>query len=262
MILESHLINGAWSTPKIASFSGVWNDQHPSFAPDGSYAIFVSTRPAPGATQHVAHIWKVARTATGWGTPQHLPATVNFAQWIFAPSVASDGTIYFLQITRTATQRQFQLYRAHFMNGAYQPAEKLSFSSPQTADVDPEIAPDQSLLIFASSGRRAGDTDEHLYIVKRSGTGWDQPKALRYEGDDGNGESNDNEPRIGRDGRTIYFSSDRTVKSSQTWDNGDANVWSVELPAPPLRRARMAGWVTRAVTRTVTVGRCVFRADF
>lgn len=226
MILESHFVDGAWTTPTIASFSGEWNDQHPSFAPDGTYVVFVSTRPAPNAPKRHAHIWKVERTETGWGTPQHLPATVNFAPWIFAPSVAADGTLYYLDITRTGTQRAFQLYRSRVKNGAYQPAEKLSFSSPKTADVDPEIAPDQSFLVFASSGRRAGDTNEHLYITKRDGNGWSTPQALRYDGDDENGSSNDNEPRISRDARTLYFASDRSSKGH----NGNTNVWSVKLP--------------------------------
>ncbi len=224
MILESHLVHGAWSTPSVAAFSGVWNDQHPSFAPDGSYVVFVSTRPAPAISKRVAHIWKVERTANGWGTPHHLPPAVNFDSRIFAPSVAADGTLYYLDIKLAGTQRRFQLYRARFINGAYQAAQPLPFSSPKTADVDPEIAPDQSFLVFASSGRRTGDTNEHLYIVTRNGGQWGEPQPLRYDGDDANGGSNDNEPRIGRDGRTLYFASDRN-------GNGDTNVWSIDLPA-------------------------------
>lgn len=219
-ILESHLFNGAWSTPTTASFSGVWNDQHPSFAPDGSYVVFVSMRPAPGTSQRVAHIWKVRRTTHGWSAPQELPAAVNFGRWMFAPSVAADGTIYYLSITRSGARRLFQLYRAQMIDGVYQRAQALSFSSPRTADVDPEIAPDQSFLIFASSGRRAADSNEHLYIVKRDGAQWGEPEALRYDGDDLHGGSNDNEPRIGP-GKTLYFASDRT---------GNSNVWTVPLP--------------------------------
>src|SRR5579862_368824 len=88
-ILESHLVNGAWSTPTIAPFSGQWNDQHPTMAPDGSYLVFVSTRPAPGISEKVAHLWRVNRTRDGWGTPEHLPATVNMTSRIFKPSIAA-----------------------------------------------------------------------------------------------------------------------------------------------------------------------------
>src|SRR5579859_7530720 len=49
VILVSHLREGRWSEPEIASFSGVWQDIEPAMAPDGSYLIFASNRPiVPG----------------------------------------------------------------------------------------------------------------------------------------------------------------------------------------------------------------------
>lgn len=241
-IMVSHLESGRWSEPQIAPFSGAWNDQHPTMAPDGSYLVFVSTRPVPGVTQRVAHLWRVDRRGDGWSDPVHLPAEVNIGSRIFAPSIAADGTIYFLSI---GAGRSFQLYRARRNGSGYAPAQKVPFSTPATADVDPEIAPDQSFMIFASSGRRSGDTDEHLYIAYRHGGTWSTPAALRYAGDDDNLGSNDNEPNIAPDGHTLYFASDRTVplKFPRTpeqakidlariaaWDNGDTNVWTLPIP--------------------------------
>jgi hypothetical protein len=240
-ILESHLVGGVWTQPEIAAFSGEWNDQHPSMAPDGSYLVFVSSRPVPGMASRVSHIWRVDRTANGWGAPVHLPATVNFAPLIFAPSVAADGTVYFLRI---GPKRTFQLYSARFADGAYQQAQPLPFSTPATADVDPEIAPDQSFLVFASSGRRPGDANEHLYVVFHRQGAWGEVVPIRYQGDDDNGGSNDNEPNIAPDGRTLYFDSDRTLRLQfprtraqaradldriESWDNGDTNVWTTSL---------------------------------
>jgi Tol biopolymer transport system component len=240
-ILESHLTNGAWTAPTVAPFSGQWNDQHPTMAPDGSYLIFVSTRPAPGISEKVAHLWRVNRTGTGWGEPTHLPDAVNIGTRIFAPSVAADGSIYFLSIS---ANRAFQLYRSRFMNNAYEKAERLPFSDSASADVDPEIAPDQSFLVFASAGRIAGDSKEHLYIVFTHDGSWGDVTPLRYTGDDDNGWSTDNEPNLGPDRRTLYFSSDRTVMPHlprtraqgeadlariEQWDNGNTNVWSLSL---------------------------------
>src|SRR6266581_2587838 len=107
-IFESHLVKGRWSAPKIASFSGQWNDQHPSMAPDGSYFVFVSSRPVPGIQERVAHVWRVDRRNNGWGTPVHLPETVNIGPRTFAPSVAADNSIYFLEIVEPG---KMQLYR-------------------------------------------------------------------------------------------------------------------------------------------------------
>lgn len=241
-ILESHLQNGTWTQPAIAPFSGRWNDQHPTMAPDGSYLVFVSTRPVTGAAGRVAHLWRVDRRGGGWSEAVHLPAQVNLGKRIFAPSIAADGTIYFLSI---GDGRKFQLYRARRTPGGYAAAEALPFSSPETADVDPEIAPDQSFLVFASSGRKPGDSNEHLYVAYRRSDGWSSPVALRYRGDDANGGSNDNEPNLGPGGRTLYFASDRTqtlqfprtpeqakadLARIAAWDDGDSNVWTIALP--------------------------------
>src|SRR5579863_7669270 len=125
-ILESHLVEGTWSTPEIASFSGQWNDQHAAIAPDGSFLVFTSTRPVPGVSGHVAHLWRVARTADGWGEPAHLPDTVNIGPRIFKPSVARDGSIYFMSI---GPKRAFRLFVSHLVNGTYRQAEPLAFST-------------------------------------------------------------------------------------------------------------------------------------
>ena len=244
-IMESHLVDGHWTTPEIAPFSGQWNDQHAAVAPDGSYLIFVSTRPVTGITERVAHIWRTDRTASGWTTPQHLSAAVNLGPRIFAPSIAADGTIYFLSI---GTSHAFQLYRSRSVRGVMQPAEKLSFSSPATMDVDPEIAPDQSFLVFASAGRRTkDDPKEHLYTVRDNHGTCGPVTPIRYDGDDANGSSSDNEPSLNHAGDTLYFSSDRTLppvlprtmaqaqedlKRIETWDNGNTNVWYIPMPTP------------------------------
>lgn len=240
-ILESHQSNKQWTAPEIASFSGQWNDEHPSMAPDGSYVVFVSTRPAPGVEGRVAHIWRVDRLSHGWGTPVHLPAEVNIGPRTFAPSVAADNTLYFLEIS---DKHKMQLYRSRWTAGHYESAEALPFSTPATADVDPEIAPDQSFLIFASAGRRANDTREHLYVVFNHGGQWGEVKPLRYAGDDDNGWSTDNEPNLAPDGQTLYFSSDRSLPLHfprtlaqahadlariVAWDNGATNVWRFSI---------------------------------
>lgn len=243
-ILESHWVNGTWTTPTIAPFSGHWNDQHAAIAPDGSFLVFTSTRPVPGIQGKVAHLWRVARTANGgWGTPMHLPPEVNVGKRLFKPSVARDGSIYFLNIN---DQHKFRIFVSHFVNGKYQTVQALPFSTDATADVDPEIAPDQSFMVFSSSGRKKGDTNEHLYIVRRSADGaWGDVQPLHYKGDDDNGGSNDNEPDLAPDGKTLYFSSDRTIRPKlprtdsqalqelrdiELWNNGDVNVWVLKSP--------------------------------
>src|SRR5579859_194302 len=82
-IMVSHRVNGVWSTPTVAAFSGQWLDHDPAMAPDGSFLIFSSNRPdheggkaldavmangkvRPGSG---GHLWRVDRKGDGWGQP-------------------------------------------------------------------------------------------------------------------------------------------------------------------------------------------------
>jgi hypothetical protein len=127
----------------------------------------------------------------------------------------------------------------------FRKAEPLTFSNGSIKDVDPEIAPDQSFLIFS---RKGGWTDEgsheHLFIVYNKAGAWSAVAPLRYAGDDANGSSDDNDPRLGPDHQTLYFSSDRSVpvhfprtreqavqdfKRLESWDNSNSNIWVIPL---------------------------------
>jgi Tol biopolymer transport system component len=237
VILESRKINGQWSTPEVAPFAGAWNESSPAMAPDGSYLVFVSIRP------RVANLYRVSRQGTGWSAPVRLSDAVNIGPAIWKPSIAADGRIYFVSIDEKGGKR---LFSSEYRNGEYQPAQPLSFSDGTTADVDPEIAPDGSFLVFCSSGRLKDDPKDHLFIVRRSGTDWGPVMPIRYQGDSTDGYSTDDEPHLGSDHRTLYFSSDRAVpvhfprsqaqartdlERLERWDNSNANVWSIPLDA-------------------------------
>lgn len=251
-ILESHRTGDHWTAPTLAPFSGEWSDQHPVLSRDGTYLIFISTRPAlptagsPGSPGHTAALWRVDRLGAGWGLPARLPSTVNVTPRMFRPTIASNGDLFFMV---GEVGKKFRIYSARYQSGTYLQAEPLPFSDGTANDVDPEIAPDESFLLFSSDGRRPGDTNhEHLYIVYRSREGaWGPIHPVRYADDDANGSSNDNESRLSPDLSTLYFASDRTVPlhhpatreeigralSRLTWDNGNTNVWM--LPASALR---------------------------
>lgn len=232
-ILESHRTGDVWSEPQLAAFSGEWPDSSPAIAPDGTYAVFVRIQ------AHAAQLYRVDRAANGtWSTPAKLPATVNIGDAIWKPSVAADGTIYFVSIDKAGHKR---LYSAAKAKTGYTQAQPLPFSDGTKLDVDPEIAPDGSFLVFCSAGRIAGNQKDQLFIARKTKTGWSEPAAIRYAGD---GSSTDDEPHLGADRRTLYFSSDRAgavafprtheqavrdVQRLEQWDNSNSNVWTIPL---------------------------------
>jgi hypothetical protein len=252
-ILESHAQGTGWSQPRLASFSGEFPDSSPSMAPDGSYLLFESLRPADGASaaKHASALWKVERRGSGWGRPQRLPDTVNIGPDVWRPAVAANGDVYFN--FRATGVKNFRLYRAHYQSGSYQRAEPLPFSDGSSFDVDAAVAPDQSFVVFASSGRAPfKDTHEHLYIVFAKGAGWGEPWPLCLGGAGDGTQSVEDDAALGVDGRTLYFATDRTAPMAlphsraaaeraladmQGWNNGTGNVWSVSL-APWLDAVR------------------------
>ena len=251
VILETHRGKQGWSTPRVAPFSGTWSDMEASISPDGSFAVFVSNRPArPGGKPidaeyngkrlpgHGGNLWRVERTAEGWGNPWRLPDAVNRSDSTFATSVVADGSIYFMQ--PLGTDGKFRLYRSQFRDGAYLSPEPLPFSDGSSGDVDPAVAPDESYMVFASGRPPAKDMD--LFVVLRGADGrWGIPSHM---GDAINAQGSDAEPRLGPDHCTLYFSSERTqpvtwprsraqaerdLARIQAWDNGQYNVWQVSL---------------------------------
>jgi len=252
-ILESHKVNGEWSHPTLAAFSGEWPDSAPAMSPDGSYLIFESKRPVAPLTVRpregkpipgvVSNLWRVDRSGSAWSKPVRLPDAVNIGKAIWKPSVAASGTVYFVSIDDNGGKR---LYSSTYKQGAYQQAQPLPFSAGNTLDVDPEIAPDESFLVFVSAGRLPGNTLDHLFIVARQGEGWGPALPIRYPGDDKPTFSTDDEPHLSLDQRTVYFSSDRAFSAhyprtpeeaqedfkrmdSWGWFGGYANVWSIPL---------------------------------
>jgi len=232
-IFESHLVNGQWSTPIVASFSGAGLDQFPAVSPDGSYLIFESDRPfstSDGTSERFSNLWRVDRTPAGWSDPVRLPDTVNISKRIYGHSVAANGDIYFMSSTEPPGKDSgWRLFRAARTAKGYAQAEALPFSAGPASDVDPYIAPDQTYLIFSSRGRREPTNEEHLFIAFHHGMGWGPVMPMRYQGDDQ--AKNDDSPNVSADGKILYFESFR---------DGKSRLWTLPL-APYLVAAARGG---------------------
>jgi hypothetical protein len=246
-IMESHKVGGAWSTPVTASFSGQWRDLDSTMAPDGSFLLFVSNRPVtPGGHRldgkakdgkvypgFGMNIWRVDRRGTGWGTPVHLPASINTSTATFAPSVAGDGSIYYM--ARDPVDNDFNLFHSAYVSGKYQTPTRVALGDAGTVIRDPAIAPDQSFIVFST--KRVGSKGPlRLAIAFRSHDArpleaWSTPIDL---GDTVNGESYAMGAQLGPDHRTLYFYSNRPdvgALPGSSWNDGEDNIWFVSLYA-------------------------------
>jgi len=207
-VMVSHRTNGHWSQPRSASFSGQWFDQDPVVAPDGSYLLFNSDRPVRpgdkrltqnyfgGVTAPGANLWRVDRTADGWGRPVWLGPTINNDPFIDFPSIAGDGTLYFQRWN--AAGKAMQFWRSASKHGEYQTPERVLLGDPAQSLHDPAIARDQSFIVF-DYGKVKGGLGR-LSIAFREGDRWgeviDMGAALNEDLPWG--------PHLAPDGHTLY----------------------------------------------------------
>ena len=84
--------SGIWTKPKLAEFSGRYDDSHPVFADEGFRLFFGSKRPCPGS-KTVLKLWFSEKKNGEWITPQSLGKPFT-DQTVHAASVSPDGNIY------------------------------------------------------------------------------------------------------------------------------------------------------------------------
>lgn len=235
-IMESHRIGGHWSTPQAASFSGTWMDHDPVVAPDGSYLVFTSNRPAVAGGKPIrwGHLWRVDRRGDGWAAPVRFPDAVNATTHTFAPAIAANGDVYYQQ--SNPPQQDFQLYRTQYRNGQYLAPTLVELGDAQAHKLDPAIAPDGSFIVF-DADYAGKDQPDHLYIAFRDGDHWSKPVDM--------GDALDQyQPwgsHLSPDHRTLYFTSEHALPAAfakqsaleapavAAAKHGITHIWSVPL---------------------------------
>lgn len=233
ILISSMNIHNAWSPAARVPFSDDrYTDTDPTFSPDGRTLYFASDRPAAGrdAARRDLDLWRVSYRGGRWGTPEHLGAEVNSPAQELGPTW-HDGWLYFGS-SRGGAARMLDLYRAPERGGRFGAAEALPDVNTGASEGDPELSADGSLLLFWSDrpgGAGAGD----LYASRRTPTGWSAPAPLRV-----NTTGFDFTPSFTRDGRWLYFASDRTGIPGAALP-GHGNLYRARtadaLPAPARR---------------------------
>ena len=250
-IMRSTLVQGRWLPATTAPFSGQWNDFEPTMAPDGSFLVFASNRPPAGGARAIdgtfngktypgggGNLWRVDRKGDGWENPKQLPDAINQGTSVFSPSIAADGSLYFMRAD--AVTGTFHLFRSQQRSGTYLEPESVRVGDETTEEVDPAIAPDESFLVYTSNHPAKHD-QKRLLIVFRDANGWGKPQDL---GDEVNEAGNNIEARLGPDHRTLYFSTntvpavtfprsssqaEQDLKELSSWATGRQNIWYVSL---------------------------------
>ncbi len=208
----------SWDEPRVASFSAE-GDRAPRFNPDGSVLYFTSSRPVPASMAlGEMNIWRVRRTADGWGVPEVLPAPVN-GEGRTIHNVSTSRAIY-LASNRPGGAGRSDVYRVSLDGAGFGPAVPLGPTiNDEHSQPDLYVSPDESWMILVITDHPSGLGGDDLYLVKREGERWGEPRNL---GDIINSPEYEYGPSVSPDGTWLYYTSHR---------DGSANVWRVPLAA-------------------------------
>jgi Tol biopolymer transport system component len=197
-ICFSKLVNGKWSKPRDATFTGQWKNMDPFISPDGKRLFYSSYRPLDGLPQSqpqkYAHIWYVDYVSDdNWSVPHHLEAPINLEGINnYAPSVSSLGTLCFFSPGRDSRYRR-KSFSAKWLGNHYDEPKPLQLNDTEVKD--PFVAPDESYLLFTSGN--------DIYISFRNDNGWASGQKLGPQINNG---STNAASYVSPDGKILYYS--------------------------------------------------------
>jgi Tol biopolymer transport system component len=213
VILHMREVNGRWTKPKVAPFSGRYQGDF-TMSADGNRIVFSSNSPFAGAgkPQNDYYSWIVERTENSWGKPQPFGPLINSPEsFAGCPTIADNGNLYFFS-DRSGCIGSEDIWMSRFVNGNYEKPQNLGESiNTEDYDLDPFIAPDESYILFVRIDKqRKGDAD--LFIGFRRGDGtW--TKAINM-GDRINSKDWELCPTVSPDGKYLFFTSTRRIYKS------------------------------------------------
>jgi len=207
VILHSKKINGEWTKPETAPFSGRFNDLEPAFSPDGNKLFFTSNRPINGSDSLKDYdIWFLQKKGNGWEGPYNLGTTINTDKDEFYPSLSKNGNLYF---TRDNGDAKDDIFLSLFKNGKYELPQALPDAvNSKGYDFNSFIDPDENFIIFSSYKRTDDLGGGDLYFSLRKNGSW--LPAVHF-GKEINSPALDYSPFISADRRYFFFTSKRQL---------------------------------------------------
>jgi Tol biopolymer transport system component len=208
MVLKK--VDGKWSSPEVAGFSGEYSEADPFITADGRYLYYVSKRPVNSlqAPKNDWDIWRVENIDGEWSEPEHLSSDVNSDKDDVYPCLTKDGTLYFSSGRGVGNNRD--IYYAKSNGRDFDPSIKLSETINEKWEGDLYISPHEDYMIFRTYGRATG---HGLYISFNNNEEWSIPinmgKEINMTGDEFC-------PMVDPDGKYLFFTSRHVTEKDKS----------------------------------------------
>lgn len=226
-------INGTWTEPAVAPFSGINSDDGPVFSPDGNRIYFYSRKPYPESSDPMPthDIFYVDRTESGWSDPVKITSEINSQEVESSPSFTRQGEIVFArQVSQPQLKSSFW-YSKNYGKAFSKPVPILSDThNANYLNITPFISGDGAMLLFGSVNRPDGYGASDLYVCFKLDNGnWSRLINL---GETINTDANERFPSLSADGKYLFFVSNRMGEGStggqESILNGLGNIYWVD----------------------------------
>ncbi len=233
---RSRLTNEGWSSPELVALPSEGRVDFPSVSPDGASLLF------SWATQRDRHAGKGVNEdfdlyTLDLLTPSAVPialdepdinrvrggklARLRYVNNENAPVLTRGGDLYFWA-ERLDGRGERDIYLAPSDGtGGFLSASALPepINSPGRDD-SMWVSPDGDMMLV-SYGDRGGYGSSDLFVSRKVGEGWTEPRNL---GPVVNSQYSEFAPRLSPDGKSLVFTSDRPIVAGET---GIYQVWHV-----------------------------------
>lgn len=203
VLVYSNKENGKWSRPEVFPFSGKWHDTNPYFQGNDTL-YFTSRRPTDEEGVTGSNLWVSVRIDGQFQEPELLKS-FNDQHSVIYPTIDSQKSVWFSSV-RPGGKGGLDLFVSKWGGESYLEPEAIDYLNTSGHDADPEISPDGNMLVFTST-REGGLGHFDLYLcLKNSDGSWSNPINL---GKSVNSPYMDSDPIFSKDGKYLFFSSDR-----------------------------------------------------
>ena len=208
-IWEMRMEDHGWSKPRVAPFSGVYEEADPFISPDGRFLYYITKKPEK--TFGPPHdILIMEWDGDYWSGPINPGPPLNTEYNEIFPCLTNSGTLYF-NSNMPGGFGQRDIYKSVWKDGKFSKPEIVGPPiSTEYNEGDVFVSPDESFMIFTSVSRPDGFGSGDLYIstYNKKYETWSTPINL---GEKINSSGYDYGPWISHDMKYFFFTRNNDI---------------------------------------------------
>ncbi len=216
-IITANSIDGNYSKPRVANFSGKYHDLEPFLSPDGLRLYFSSDRPLDNKSNELKDydIWYVERETLKdeWSKAINIGAPINTKDNEFYPSVTLSNNLYFT-CDGMMSKGKDDIFMSEYKNGKYEITISLNDSINSVGyEFNAFVSADESFMLYTCYNKEGGFGSGDLYIsFKNKANQWTKSQNL---GKAINSNAMDYCPFVDMKTGILYFTSKRNFVKKQ-----------------------------------------------